>query len=81
MVMPAVEVPTCWTAEMVRALPDDGKRHETVYGELLVTPSPRMRHDIVGMRLHEVLRDYFAHEPVGVAMKAIFGSLRAGCSG
>ena len=27
-----------YTADMVRALPDDGKRYETVHGELLVTP-------------------------------------------
>jgi hypothetical protein len=30
-----------WTAEMVRALPDDGNRYEIVDGELLVTA----RHD------------------------------------
>jgi len=29
-----------WTAEMVRALPDDGKRYEVIDGELFVTPSP-----------------------------------------
>ena len=37
-------VPTQWTAEMVRALPDDGKRYELVSGELLVTPSPALPH-------------------------------------
>jgi len=26
-----------WTAELVRALPDDGKRYELVSGELVVT--------------------------------------------
>jgi len=31
---------TRWTAEMVRALPDDGNRYEVVDGELLVTPAP-----------------------------------------
>ena len=29
------------TAELVRTLPDDGNRYETVHGELLVTPAPR----------------------------------------
>jgi Uma2 family endonuclease len=33
-----------WTAEMLRALPDDGKRYEIVRGELLVTPSPSWTH-------------------------------------
>lgn len=33
--------PIYYTADMVRALPDDGNRYEVVHGELLVTPSPR----------------------------------------
>ena len=33
-----------WTAEMVRALPDDGNRYELVSGELVVTPAPRGLH-------------------------------------
>ena len=41
MAMPAT---TRWTAEMVRALPDDGKRYEVIDGELFVTPSPTLRH-------------------------------------
>ena len=38
------EQATRWTAEMVRALPDDGNRYEVVDGELLVTPAPAERH-------------------------------------
>jgi Uma2 family endonuclease len=49
-----------WTAEMVRALPDDGKRYECVDGELLVSPAPNFPHQrIVGSvyrRLYEYLR-------------------------
>lgn len=33
-----------WTREQVLALPDDGNRYELVNGELLVSPSPRLRH-------------------------------------
>lgn len=33
-----------WTAAMVRAMPDDGMRHEVVDGGLLVTPAPAWRH-------------------------------------
>lgn len=42
--MPQVDY---YTAEMVRALPDDGNRYETVHGELLVTPAPRGFHQLV----------------------------------
>jgi Uma2 family endonuclease len=35
--MPAQQ--TEWTADMARALPDDGKRYEVLDGELFVTPS------------------------------------------
>jgi hypothetical protein len=35
MAMPAH--PTEWTVDMVRALPDDGNRHEVIDGELFVT--------------------------------------------
>jgi len=34
--------PLYYTAEMVRALPEDGHRYETVHGELLMTPVPRV---------------------------------------
>ncbi len=36
---------------MVRALPDDGQRYELVHGELLVTPAPRLLHQIIVSRL------------------------------
>lgn len=35
-----------WTANDVRALPDDGNRYELVSGELVVTPSPRGLHQV-----------------------------------
>lgn len=47
--------PLYYTAEMVRALPDDGNRYETVHGELLVTPAPRPWHQEVVDRLRDVL--------------------------
>lgn len=46
MVMPAFRE-SYWTAERVRALPDDGNRYECIGGELLVTPSPRPVHQLV----------------------------------
>ena len=43
--------PIYYTADMVRALPEDGNRYEVVYGELLVTPAPRPWHEIVQRRI------------------------------
>lgn len=43
--------PTYYTAEMVRALPDDGNRYELVWGELLVSPSARTPHQRLVARL------------------------------
>jgi len=56
MVMP--ETARRWTAQMVRELPDDGKRYEVIHGELVVTPSPRPRHERVRVRLLERLQAY-----------------------
>jgi Uma2 family endonuclease len=47
-----------WTAQMVRELPEDGKRYEVVHGELLVTPAPRGRHQLVLGRLYAWIRAY-----------------------
>jgi len=60
-----MSAPLYYTAEMVRALPDDGKRYEVVHGELLVTPAPRAWHQEVLMRLVEPLRPYVRTEGVG----------------
>jgi len=57
--------PTYYTADMVRALPDDGNRYETVHGELLVTPAPRWSHQELVGRIFESLRAYARREPVG----------------
>ena len=57
--------PTYYTAEMVRRLPDDGNRYEVVYGELLVTPSPRALHQLVVQRLVVALDEYLRAHRVG----------------
>ena len=44
-----------WTADRVRALPDDGNRYELVSGELLVTPAPRPQHQIAVFELEKLL--------------------------
>ena len=60
--------PTYFTADMVRALPDDGQRYEVVHGELLVTPAPRLWHQEIVSRLAFALRTYLAREPQGHAL-------------
>lgn len=60
--MPA---PLYHTADMVRALPEDGNRYEVVHGELLVTPAPRPLHQRVQMRLIRHIGEYLVKNPVG----------------
>jgi Uma2 family endonuclease len=55
--------PTYWTADLVRALPDDGTRYEVVWGELLVTPASRPWHQIVLARLQLRLGNYLDGHP------------------
>jgi Uma2 family endonuclease len=57
--------PLYYTADMVRALPDDGNRYETVYGELLVTPAPRWWHQELLSRLLQSVGDYLRRNPWG----------------
>lgn len=62
--------PAFYTAEMVRALPDDGNRYETVHGELLVTPAPRPPHQVVLSRLFLRLGRYLEENPIGVVLSS-----------
>ncbi len=62
--------PVYYTADMVRALPDDGNRSETVHGELLVTPAPRPWHQVVLGRLHASLFDYVEKRALGVVLQS-----------
>jgi len=56
---------TYYTADLVRALPDDGQRYEVVHGELLVTPAPRLWHQEVVQRVGRVLHEYTRRVGVG----------------
>ncbi len=61
----AMVAPVYYTADMVRALPDDGNRYEVVHGELLVTPSPRLLHQEVLGRLGVALWQYLETKSIG----------------
>lgn len=54
-----------WTRAEVLALPDDGMRHELIDGELIVTLTPRVRHQDGVMALHELLSIYVREHGVG----------------
>jgi Uma2 family endonuclease len=62
------ESATRWTAEMVRALPDDGNRYEVVDGELLVTPSPTKPHQRAVSLLLLALDPYARAQGIGEAL-------------
>ncbi len=62
MVMP--EAASYLTVDEVLAFPDDGNRYELVFGELLVSPTPRLRHQRVVNRLADALRPYCEREGV-----------------
>jgi Uma2 family endonuclease len=66
--MPETLTPVYWTADMVRALPEDGNRYEVVYGELLVTPAPRLWHQQLVGRLHVALARYLEVHSAGVVL-------------
>ena len=62
--------PIYHTADMVRAMPDDGNRYEVVYGELLVTPAPRPWHQVVVQRLSLALGNYLERVPAGLVLSS-----------
>jgi Uma2 family endonuclease len=68
--MPDTLSPVYWTADMARRLPDDGNRYEVVYGELLVTPAPRLWHQQLVGRIHLALGNYLEIHRAGVVLTA-----------
>jgi Uma2 family endonuclease len=54
-----------WTRDAVLALPNDGRRYELVDGELLVSPSPRWRHQAALAELFRRLDPYVRQHRLG----------------
>jgi Uma2 family endonuclease len=54
-----------WTAEMARALPDDGNRYEVIDGALLVTPAPILVHQRAVYLLERALDEYITRHGIG----------------
>ncbi len=57
-----------WTRDEVLALPDDGNRYELVDGELLVSPSPRARHQFAVSALYDRLKPYCRTHRLGTVV-------------
>ncbi|CAN5896909.1 Uma2 family endonuclease [soil metagenome] len=63
-----------FTRAELDALPDDGRRHELIDGALVVTPAPRVSHQLVVGELHLLLRQacpaglYVVLSPFDVAL-------------
>ena len=60
-----------WTTSDVRALMDESRpwpRYELISGELIVTPAPGFKHQIVLFELARILADYCDREQVGVVV-------------
>ncbi len=50
-----------YTVDEVLAFPEDGNRYELAHGELLVTPGPMPRHQLLSARLELTLARYLDH--------------------
>src|SRR4249920_45635 len=54
-----------WTRDQVLNLPADGNRYELVDGELIVSPSPALRHQVVLGALYSLLTPYVKKNGAG----------------
>ncbi len=70
MVMPAL-VPR-YTAEEIRAFPDDRVRYEVIRGELFVTPAPGLRHQRAVLTIARLLEEYLERTGLGEVVMAPF---------
>ena len=59
---------TDWTAEMVRALPDDGKRYEVLDGVLVASPAPSWQHQRAVRILLGILQSHCERHGLGEAL-------------
>jgi Uma2 family endonuclease len=72
MVAQIVESERPWTYADLADLPDDGNRYEILQGELIVSPSPSGRHQIVLGRLHAALYEAVKTSKFGTVFTAPF---------
>jgi len=61
------------TWQDVRQLPEDGKRHEAIGGELYVTPAPSLRHQEISKRIFAALLEILEKPGLGRLFYAPLG--------
>lgn len=65
-----VETAHDWTVDRWRELPADGNRYELVDGQLLVTPSPALPHQLAAFELARLIADYVERFRIGLTVIA-----------
>lgn len=60
------------TCEDFVLFPDDGKRHELIDGEHVVTPSPNTKHQAISVNLTGMIWTYLQDRPIGRVFAAPF---------
>lgn len=68
--MGMVETARDWTVDRWRELPADGNRYELVDGQLLVTPSPALPHQLAVFELARLIADYVERFRIGLTVIA-----------
>lgn len=58
-----------WTLDELHRLPEDGNKYELVFGELFVTPAPSEDHEMILVRLTELLVPYVKANALGVVFR------------
>jgi len=59
-----------WTYDDYAALPDDGTRYEVIAGELIALSGPRIRHQMIVMRIAALLWGYVEANRLGTVIPA-----------
>ncbi len=57
-----------YTYQEYLKLPDDGKRHEILNGELIMTPAPNPLHQMVLAKLFTILNNYVLKTKLGILL-------------
>jgi len=60
--------PPLMTVDDLEAMPDDGNRYEVIEGELFVSRSPGLTHQIVSDNIVFLIRDYLRSHSIGIVV-------------
>lgn len=60
----------------LEGMPDDGRRYELVDGQLLVSPAPGLRHQVLALALYRLLDDACPEDLLYWQRRSLYGSMR-----